>query len=184
MVEIPQRPKQLQAHQHSEHRVHTPGKNVAAEAGSGLGPTPAEHAVRFSNGPLYFTASPRISAASRKGRARGPLLLLDWKQAFDKVSMEALQVRRCGVPESILNLLTNVYTSQSFQVKATGQTSEILEAKSGIRQVCPHSPYLFLIVHSRKTAASLGFSVSKHLSTTLPRSGSSRKDVTDRLRKA
>ena len=33
-------------------------------------------------------------------------------------------------------------------MKSTGQTSEILEAKSGIRQGCPLSPYPFLIVHS------------------------------------
>ena len=55
------------------------------------------------------------------------ILLLDWKQAFDKVSVEALQValRRYEVLEGILNLI-----------------------KSGIRQGCPPSPYLFLIVHS------------------------------------
>ena len=53
-----------------------------------------------------------------------------------------------GSLEGILNLVTNVYTSQLLQVKSTGQTSKILEAKSGIRQGCPLSPCLFLIVHS------------------------------------
>ena len=42
---------------------------------------------------------------------------------------------------SILDMLWNA-------VKAAGQTSEILEAKSGIRQGCPPSTYLFLILHS------------------------------------
>ena len=80
---------------------------------------------------LHFTASSRHPQTSRKGRARRPLPL-----------------HAPGMPEGILNLLTNVYTSQPFQVKATGQTSEVLEAKAGIPQGCPLSPYLFLIVHS------------------------------------
>ena len=69
---------------------------------------------------------------------------------LDEVSVKALQVAltRCGVPEGILNLVINVHSSQLFQVKVTGQTSEILEARPGIRRGCPLSPYLFLIVHS------------------------------------
>ena len=57
-------------------------------------------------------------------------------------------LQRYGVPEGILNFVTNVYTSQLFQVTATGQISEILEAKSGIRQGCQLFPYLFLTVPS------------------------------------
>ena len=91
----------------------------------------------------------RLLERAERGDHSLYLLLLDWKQAFDKVSVEALQValKRYGVPEGVLNLVTNVYTSQLFQVKAAGQTSEILQAKSGIIQGCPFSPYLFLIVH-------------------------------------
>ena len=62
------------------------------------------------------------------------------------------------MPEGVFNLGTNVYTSQLFQVKATGQTSDILEAKSGIRQCCLLSPYLCLVVHSM-----LLFDVDKQL---------------------
>ena len=59
----------------------------------------------------------------------------DWKQAFDRVNVRALEValRRDGVPNNIVNLITSTYTSQLFTVKAASQTSEVLEAKSGIK---------------------------------------------------
>ena len=78
------------------------------------------------------------------------VLLLDWRQAFDKVNIEALEVamQRMGVPQSMVSFISHIYSSQLFQVKAAGHTSDILEAASGIRQGCPLSPYLFLIVRS------------------------------------
>ena len=78
------------------------------------------------------------------------VLLLDWRQAFDKVNIEALEVamQRIGVPQSVVSFISHIYSSHLFQVKAAGHTSDILEAASGIRQGCPLSPYLFLIVHS------------------------------------
>ena len=48
----------------------------------------------------------------------------------------------------ILDLISIVDSSQLFQVRATGQPSEVLEAKSGICQGRSLSPYLFLFVHS------------------------------------
>ena len=78
------------------------------------------------------------------------VLLLDWRQASDKVNIEALEVamQRMGVPQSMVSFISHIYSSQLFQVKAAGHTSDILEAASGIRQGCPLSPYLFLIVRS------------------------------------
>ena len=57
-------------------------------------------------------------------------------------------MQRYGVPQAMVTLISSIYTSQLFQVKAAGNTSVVLCAKSGIRQGCPLSPYLFLMVHS------------------------------------
>ena len=73
------------------------------------------------------------------------VLLLDWRQAFDKLNIEALEV---AMQRWVPSFISHIYSSQLFQVKAAGHTSDILEAASGIRQGCPLSPYLFLIVHS------------------------------------
>ena len=59
-----------------------------------------------------------------------------------------MALRRYGVPSNIVNLISSKYASQLFTVKAAGKNSETLEAKSGIRQSCPLSSYLFLILHS------------------------------------
>ena len=40
------------------------------------------------------------------------------------------------------------FTSPTFTVRAAGKTSQPSQASSGIRQGCPLSPYLFLVVHS------------------------------------
>ena len=57
-------------------------------------------------------------------------------------------MQRYGVPQEMVTLISSIYTSQLFQVKAAGNTSDVLCVKSGIRQGCPLSPYLFLMVHS------------------------------------
>ena len=56
------------------------------------------------------------------------VLLLDWKEAFDRVSVDALEVamQRYGVPQSMVTLISSIYTSQLFQVRAAGHTSDVL----------------------------------------------------------
>ena len=63
------------------------------------------------------------------------VLVLDWRQAFDKVNIEALEVamQRMGVPQPMVSFISHIYSSQLFQVKAAGHTSDILAAASGIR---------------------------------------------------
>ena len=66
--------------------------------------------------------------------------MLDWEKAFDKIHPEALltALTRYGVPP---------YSSPQFTVSAAGKQSSSAEASAGIRQGCPFSPYLFLIVN-------------------------------------
>ncbi|CAE7260206.1 Pol [Symbiodinium natans] len=78
------------------------------------------------------------------------VVLLDWEKAFDKIHPQALHtaLTRYGVPHHLTNLISNIYTAPQFNVSAAGHTSSTATASSGIRQGCPLSPYLFLIVHS------------------------------------
>ena len=82
----------------------------------------------------------------------GPLklLFLDWKQAFDSLDHTAMltALRRFGVPDTELQLIRLFYTNATFEVHS--QTGDVAKGafNSGIRQGCPLSPYLFVIVLS------------------------------------
>jgi len=76
------------------------------------------------------------------------LLLIDWEKAFDKISHDGLinAPARMEVPQKYINIIRNIYENAFFRVEIEGTTSRERQQKSGIRQGCPLSPYLFLIV--------------------------------------
>ena len=80
-------------------------------------------------------------------RSKTILTLLDWEKAFDKVwhdeLMEALA--RMGIPDKLINIITDCYSKAEFMVEMDGKKSEWKKQKTGIRQGCPLSPYLFVI---------------------------------------
>ena len=76
------------------------------------------------------------------------LVLLDWEKAFDKVDRTQLfiSMERMGVNQKLIELTKSLYRETKFCVEIDGQTSDWLPQSTGIRQGCPLSPYLFLIV--------------------------------------
>lgn len=76
------------------------------------------------------------------------MVLLDWGKAFDKIYhgrlMEAL--RRMNIPIKIVNIIAALYSKPTFYAKTEGKESNKKVQQSGIRQGCPLSPYLFIIV--------------------------------------
>ncbi len=76
------------------------------------------------------------------------MVLLDWEKAFDKVDREGmfLAMDRMGVDDKLIRLVKLLYKETNFNVEMDGETSKWKEQLAGIRQGCPLSPYLFLIV--------------------------------------
>ena len=76
------------------------------------------------------------------------LLFLDWKQAFDSIDHPAMvaALRRFGVSENILQVISSLYDYPRFTVRGMQGMEAQGEVQSGIRQGCPLSPYLLIIV--------------------------------------
>ena len=78
------------------------------------------------------------------------ILFLDWEKAFDRVSHSALlsALRRFNLPEHFVQVIASLYRGPEFYVEVEGKASDHFQQRRGIRQGCPLSPYLFLIVMS------------------------------------
>nr|KAG5698578.1 hypothetical protein BaRGS_027089 [Batillaria attramentaria] len=71
-----------------------------------------------------------------------------YEKAFDSVDREALWklLRHYGVPGKIISLIRCTYQDMSCRIAHVGQLSESFEVKTGVRQGCLLSPFLFLLV--------------------------------------
>ena len=78
------------------------------------------------------------------------LLFLDWRQAFDSLDHTAMMtaLRRFGIAPNLLQVIEALYQSPVFRVESWQGTASTGKVGAGIRQGCPLSPYLFIIVLS------------------------------------
>ena len=76
------------------------------------------------------------------------LVLLDWEKAFDKIDQERMceALRRLNVPEKVTGHIKSLYESPRFRVVTSEDTSKYHRRSTGIRQGCPLSPYLFILL--------------------------------------
>ena len=90
----------------------------------------------------------RIQEFAERAGLPGTMVLLDWEKAFDKVNHDKLlqAIQSYNVPEKLMKLLKSLYEAPEFYVEIEGITSQYKTQSTGIRQGCPLSPYLFIMV--------------------------------------
>ena len=72
---------------------------------------------------------------------------MDYEKAFDSLDRETLWklLRHYGIPEKITNLIRKMYENMSGRIIHEGHLTEPFEIKTGVRQGCLLSPFLFLL---------------------------------------
>ena len=63
-------------------------------------------------------------------------------------------MERSGIQVPYLNIIKAIYRKTVANIKVNGEKLELIPLKSGTRQGCPLSPYLFNIVHEVLARAS------------------------------
>ncbi|KAK7103731.1 hypothetical protein V1264_018575 [Littorina saxatilis] len=81
---------------------------------------------------------------------KSPLYInfVDYEKAFDSVDRETLWkfLRHYGIPAKIANLIRNFYHGMSCRVIHGGQLTDRFQVRTGVRQGCLLSPFLFILV--------------------------------------
>ena len=76
------------------------------------------------------------------------VLSLDWKQAFDSLDHTAMitALKRFGLSPLMIKAIQAIYAEPKFYTKGPQDHTAAGKVSAGIRQGCPLSPYLFVIV--------------------------------------
>jgi hypothetical protein len=76
------------------------------------------------------------------------IISLDAEKAFDKIQHPFMikGLERSGIQGPHLNMIKAIYSKPVANIKVNDEKLEAIALKSGTRQGCPHSPYLFNIV--------------------------------------
>ncbi|TAI94806.1 hypothetical protein DMA11_25140, partial [Marinilabiliaceae bacterium JC017] len=73
---------------------------------------------------------------------------IDYEKAFDSVDRTTLWklLRHYGVPQKIVNIIQNSYDGLHCKIVHGGRLTKSFKVKTGVRQGCLLSPFLFLLV--------------------------------------
>ena len=76
------------------------------------------------------------------------IVSLDAEKAFDKIQIFFMLkvLERSGIQGTYLNIIKTIYSKPTANIKLNGEKLKAIPLKSGTRQGCPLSPYIFSIV--------------------------------------
>ena len=89
----------------------------------------------------------RLETANAQRKGRLVCLALDWRKAFDSLSVPSLldALRRFGLPTQVLDMIQAMLACRQFIVEDCGSISTSRPQLSGISQGCTLSPFLFVM---------------------------------------
>ena len=113
-----------------------------------------------------------ILEQTNEWRAALIILFIDFEKAFDSVHRESLWyiMKSYGIPDKIIRTIKEIYKGFKCSVIDQGETSEWFEIKSGVKQGCVMSGFLFLLVIDwimRKTTADKARGIRWNFNTVL-----------------
>jgi hypothetical protein len=76
------------------------------------------------------------------------IISLDAEKAFDKIqhTFKIKVLEKSGIQGPYINMIKAIYSKPVANIKVNGEKLEAIPLKSGTREDCPLSPYLFDIV--------------------------------------
>ena len=103
---------------------------------------------RSTSHAIFLTS--RLQDISEQQGSNMILLFLDWEKAFDRIKHDRLWIalQRLGIHEHFIDVLQDGYRKASFFVEDEYGASQTKKQRAGIRQGCPLSPYLFVLLMS------------------------------------
>ena len=78
----------------------------------------------------------------------GAIIMMDFMKAYDRVDRETMMetMKALDIGEKYMKMVNVLYKGSKASVVVNGEMGDIFETKGGVRQGCPLSPLLFILV--------------------------------------